>query len=102
MSGKLVTDHHYHLWTDALHARALAHQARNKWDRGTYVRWATTTAWTVLEVACQNALNDPKISYRFRENLDAAIAGQKLGPLDWSSGTWKAVSELHATRKGLA
>jgi hypothetical protein len=37
---KLIENNHYHIWTDALHARALAHEASNRWDRGTYVRWS--------------------------------------------------------------
>jgi hypothetical protein len=101
MSGypKIVESQHYHLWTDALHARALAHQACNRWDRGTYVRWAVTTAWTVLEIACQNALNEPNISYSFRRNLDTAIARSSLTSLDWGSGIWQEVLQLQRVRK---
>ena len=69
---KIVEGPHYHLWTDALHARALAKQANNRWDRGTYVRWTVTTAWTVLEMACEDALETPGIGRRFKENRDAA------------------------------
>jgi hypothetical protein len=96
---KIIVNTHHHLWTDALHARALAHQALNKWDRGTYVRWAVTTSWTVLEVACQDALNEQKISYSFQKNLDAAIEQQKLAKLDWGSGLWQQVKALQETRK---
>jgi hypothetical protein len=56
---KLVDTPHYHLWTDALHLRALAHHARNQWDRGTYVRSALIVAWTSLELACDDALDTP-------------------------------------------
>jgi len=97
---KIVETPHYHLWTDALHARALAHQARNKWDRGTYVRWAVTTAWTVLEIACQEALQEPRISYSFRRKLDAALRDRSLPPLDWGSGLWQKVTEIQEARKG--
>jgi hypothetical protein len=97
---KIVENPHYHLWTDALHARSLAHQAHNQWDRGAYVRWAVTTSWTVLEIACQVALSEPNISYRFRENLDAAIAKQGFSKLDWGSGLWQQVIELQDKRKG--
>lgn len=97
---KIVENPHYHLWTDALHARSLAHQAHNKWDRGTYVRWAVTTAWTVLEIACQVALSEPNISYRFRENLDAVIEKQGFSKLDWGRGLWQQVAELQEKRKG--
>ncbi len=54
----------YHLWTDALHGRALAREAENAWDRGTYVRWTVITAWTAFEVVCGDALN---VSERLRE-----------------------------------
>jgi len=101
MTSKLVEDAHYHLWTDALHARALAHEARNKWDRGTYVRWAIITSWTVLEVACQEALDDPTISYRFKPNLNEAIRLKGLPVLSWGAGIWQAVSGLQEARKGL-
>ena len=97
---KIVENAHYHLWTDALHARALAHQARNKWDRGTYVRWTVTTAWTVLEVACQHALKDDRISYSFHKNLDAAIRRNSLPPIIWGSGLWQKVTAIQEARKG--
>lgn len=97
---KIVESPHYHLWTDALHARALAHQARNKWDRGTYVRWTVNTAWTTLEVACQDALQDTSISYSFRKNLDKAIQNKSLPPLDWGQGLWQEVQKVQDCRKG--
>ena len=96
---KIVENAHYHVWTDALHARALANQARNKWDRGTYVRWAVTTSWTVLEIACQRALEKDSISYSFRKNLDSAIRCKSLPPLDWGTGLWQKVTQIQETRK---
>ena len=97
---KIIESPHYHLWTDALHARALARKANNKWDRGTYVRWAVTTSWSVLEIACQNALNEPNISYSFRKNLDTAIENQNIDRLEWGSGIWQRVSTLQNRRNG--
>ncbi len=97
---KIVESRHYHVWTDALHARALSHQANNAWDRGTYVRWTVNTAWTVLEIACQDALDDKNISYRFRDNLDEAIKRKFFDPLDWGSGIWQSVLILQEQRKG--
>jgi hypothetical protein len=97
---KIVESPHYHLWTDALHARSLARQANNKWDRGAYVRWAVTTSWTVLEIACQDALAEPKISYSFRKRLDEALKKQGFPNLDWGSGLWQRVEKLLETRKG--
>ena len=91
---KIIDSPHYHIWTDALHARALAHQAKNKWDRGTYVRWVVTTAWTALEIACQDALNQPSISYSFKKNLDEAIAQQNFKKIVWGSGIWQRVTAL--------
>jgi hypothetical protein len=96
---KVVQSSHYHLWTDALHARALARQAHNKWDRGTYVRWCVNTAWTALEVACQDATGDSAISYRFREKLDSALNRLGLSPLDWEKGLWQKVTGLQERRK---
>jgi len=99
-SNAVQTPHH-HLWTDALHSRALAGEARNKWDRGTYVRWTIVTAWTVLEISCQDALNDPEISYRFKENTDEAVRRNGLTPLDWGAGVWQRVRTLQERRKTL-
>lgn len=96
---KLVNNHHYHLWTDALHIRALSHQAKNKWDRGTYVRLAIITAWTVLEIACQDALDDPSISYSFKRNVDDAVSKRSLPKLDWSQGVWQRVIKVQEARK---
>jgi hypothetical protein len=96
---KLIEDNHYHLWTDALHARELARQTNNRWDRGTYVRWAIVTAWTVLEMACQDAVEDINISRRFKDNLDNALAEKSLQPLDWSRGIWQQVLKVQDLRK---
>jgi hypothetical protein len=98
---KVVTSPHYHIWTDALHARALAHQAQNKWDRGTYVRWAITTSWTVLEMACEDALQKKGIGRSFKVNLDKAVAEFSLDEIDWGSGTWQQITELHKMRTSL-
>jgi hypothetical protein len=96
---KLVDSNHYHLWTDALHARQLSHQTKNKWDRGSYVRWTIITAWIVLEMSCQDALEEPNISYSFRQNLDDAVANKGFHALDWSKGIWQSVTQLLALRK---
>lgn len=96
---KIVDNNHYHLWTDALHARALAHQATNKWDCASYVRWTLTTAWTVLEIACQDALEEPEISYSFKKKLNCAIEQKSLPPLNWGEGIWQAVLNVQELRK---
>ena len=98
---KIVETAHYHIWTDALHARALAHQSHNKWDRGTYVRWAITTSWTVFEMACEDALKEKGIGKSFRKNLDAAVIKRGLSQIEWGMGVWQQISKLHTTRKAL-
>ena len=95
----LVDSNHCHLWTDALHVRELARVAVNRWDRGTYVRLTVVLTWTALEIACQHALGTPEIGYRFKENLDKAIACRGLSALDWSQGVWQRVRELQERRK---
>jgi len=96
---KLIENNHYHIWTDALHARALSHETNNRWDRGTYVRWTIMTGWIALEIACQEALEEPKISYRFKDNLDKAIKRKSLLKLDWGKGIWQQVANLQEVRK---
>ena len=96
---KLVTTSHYHLWTDALHARALAHQARNDWDRGTYVRWAVNTAWTAFETACEDALGVTGLGNRFKEKVNDAVSSLSLPPLNWGAGIWQRILNIYALRK---
>lgn len=96
---KIVDSPHYHIWTDALHARELARQARNRWDRGTYVRWAIMTSWTALEIACEDALEKSGIGRRFKENLNEAVKAKNLPDLDWGSGVWQKVLSVHKLRK---
>ncbi|HEY0657480.1 MAG TPA: hypothetical protein VGD05_03355, partial [Pyrinomonadaceae bacterium] len=82
---------HYHLWTDVLHARELAHQADNKWDSAAYVRWTVIIGWIALEIACQDALDEPKISYSFKNNLDNEIYKKGLKKINWGQGIWHKV-----------
>jgi hypothetical protein len=96
---KIVDSAHYHIWTDALHARELAKQAKNDWDRGTYVRWTVTSAWTALEMVCEDTLGTKGIGRRFKENLDTAIAKNGLPSLNWGSGIWQRISAIHQERK---
>lgn len=95
---RVILDNRHHLWTDVLHARVLATQTGDRWDRGSYVRWAVVFACIVLEASCQDALGDPRISYRFRENLDRAIRNRGLPPLTWGSGIWQEVTKLRRLR----
>jgi len=57
------------------------------------------TSWVALEIACQDALEDPNISYRFKDNLNEAIEKNSLSKLDWSKGIWQKVLILHELRK---
>lgn len=82
-----------------MHARELARQAKNKWDRGAYVRWAVTSAWTALEMVCGDTLHTKGIGRRFKENLDAAIKKNNIPALDWGSGIWQRIATLCQTRK---
>lgn len=99
MRPVLVDSSQCHLWTDALHTRELARHARNKWDRGTYVRNCVATAWTSLETSCQDALSSNAIGYSFKVNLDKALTDLSLPAIDWSSGLWQQVRALQETRK---
>lgn len=98
MSSVLVDSSQCHLWTDALHARQLARDARNRWDRGTYVRMCVSTAWIAMEVACQDALQTTKIGNGFKRNLNQALEDQNCKPIDWSQGLWQRVISLLVLR----
>lgn len=99
MNPILVDSCQCHLWTDVLHVRQLARDSQNRWDRGTYVRLCVVSAWTALEVACQEALNSPEIGYKFKVNLDRAVSDSGLKPLDWSRGIWQDVRRIQELRK---
>ncbi len=96
---KLITSSEYHLWNDALHARALAKETEDKWNRGTYVRWTVTTVWTVLEMCCREALNNNDIGHRFKDDIKDTIKEKGLSPIDWGTGIWQKVLELKDRRK---
>lgn len=88
-----------HLWTDALHASSLAKEARNKWDRGTYVRFCIMTAWTALETSCQDALEVNNLGYSFKANLDSALSQKGIEPIKWGEGIWQKIAQLQNRRK---
>lgn len=89
----------FHIWSDALHARQLAREANNKWDRGTYVRWTIITAWIAFELTCEDVLETSGLGYRFKENLDEAIRLKGLENLNWDSAVWQGVLKVHHDRK---
>jgi hypothetical protein len=94
-----VESPHYHVWTDALHARHLAGRASNDWDRGSYVRWAVNTAWTAFEMACEEALGVTNLGNRFKEQLNKAFEAKGKPPPNWGSGLWQEVLQVYGLRK---
>jgi hypothetical protein len=97
--AKIVTTSEYHLWTDALHARALANQTKNVWDRGAYVRWSVNTAWTCFETACSDAFGVSGLGMRFRDTLDDHLKLVGHPAIDWSHGIWQQVLAVYKIRK---
>lgn len=96
---KLVESAQYHLWTDALHGRALARQAKNNWDRGTYVRWTILSAWSAFEMVCGDVLEASGLGMRFKDNLDKAVAAKGLPRVDWGQGIWQRAAKVYEVRK---
>jgi hypothetical protein len=96
---KVINSINYHLWTDALHGRALARQTRNDWDRGTYVRWTIQSAWTAFETVCGEVLNAPGLGMRFKDGLNQALANKGLPTVTWGSGVWQKILQVYDTRK---
>jgi hypothetical protein len=73
---KLIDSTQYHVWSDPLHARELARQTKNDWDRGAYVRWTIQTAWSAFENFCTEALGASGLGIRFKERFDQALAAK--------------------------
>ncbi len=96
---KVIDSIHYHVWSDALHARQLARQTHSPWDRGAYVRWTIQTAWSAFENVCSDALGAKGLGMRFRERFDEAVAVKGLPALDWGSGIWQQVMQVYGIRK---
>lgn len=91
---------HYHLWTDVVHARQLARDSVDEWDRGTYVRWTIQSAWSAFESTCEDVLQTRDLGMRFKDRFDAALLAQKPGaPIDWGRGLWQQVLEVYQLRK---
>jgi hypothetical protein len=83
----------YHIWTDALHARELARTTQGFWDRGAYVRWSVTSAWTTFEAVAGAALNY-SLGGNFKSKLKNALAKHEI-PLDWQLSPWADIGELY-------
>lgn len=97
LATRSVESSEYHVWTDALHARELARQTPDRWDRGSYVRWSITSAWTAFEMACALAVGASAVGKRFKDELNGALEGRGVR-LDWGSGIWQRVSEVQQLR----
>jgi hypothetical protein len=94
-----VDSPHYHLWTDALHARYLARNAQNAWDLGTYVRWTVSSAWTAFEATCEEVLKTDRLGSEFELRFDLAADAGGIPPPDWGRGLWQKVSTAYEWRK---
>lgn len=85
-------DPHFHLWTDALHAKALAHQSKNDWNRGTYVRWCIITTSIVFEMMCSQALKI-RITRDLKGTVNNELKRKGLELISWEKGIWKEMSD---------
>ncbi len=96
---KLIESRAYHLWTDALHRRALARQTSDNWDRGTYVRWTIISAWMTFESVCAEVLEEDGLGNRFKDKMDEAVSRNGLSQIDWSHGIWQKILKVYGVRK---
>ncbi len=96
---KVIDSIQYHVWSDALHARQLAKQTENPWDRGAYVRWAIQTAWSAFENICIDVLAAEGLGMRFKDRFDEAVAAKGLAAVDWGQGLWQQVLRVYSMRK---
>lgn len=99
--SKLVDTKSYHVWTDALHARALVQQTKSEWDRSTYCRWAIVSAWTAFEIACEDATGASGLGIRFKEKLDTQLQGIGAPRIDWGQGIWQRIQGVYRWRKDI-
>ena len=96
---KVIDSTQYHLWTDALHGRELARQAKNAWDRGVYVRWAIMSAWSAFETAAGDALAAARLGTDFQRKFNRALTRMGIPSVDWDQGFWLGVSQVYGLRK---
>ncbi len=99
MNIRSVETPHYHIWTDALHGRRLAREATNEWDRGSYVRWTISSAWTAFESTCEHLTGASGLGMRFKDRLSEALDAKGLQQPDWGSGLWQDVLTMYQLRK---
>lgn len=96
---KTIDSIQYHVWSDALHALALARMTQSRWDRGAYVRWSIQTAWSAFENVCTEVLQVTGLGNRFKERFDNALQKNNLPAVDWSQGVWQKVRQVYELRK---
>lgn len=99
MTRRSVDSPHCHIWTDALHGRRLAREAKDDWNRGTYVRWTVASAWTAFEATCEHLTGVSGLGMRFKEHLDEALINKGLAKPDWGAGLWQRVLRVDDMRK---
>lgn len=99
MQSRSVESLHYHVWTDALRGRDLAQTARDEWDRGTFVRWSISSAWTAFEHAVNDALGLTSTGSHFWPHFDDGCRKLGIDPPQRGHGLWQQVAEIHILRK---
>ncbi len=87
------------IWSDALHFSFLAKNTEDKWDMSTYVRGTIINCWIVIENEFCDLLEDDKISYRFKQNVEEAVAKLGKESIEWKSGWGQKLAILHGKRK---
>ena len=53
----------------------------------------------VLEEACRDALEDRKIGYSFKEDVNRAVKAKGLPAINWGTGVWQQVRKVQKDRK---
>lgn len=99
MQSRSVESPHYHVWTDALRGRDLAQSATDEWDRGTFVRWSISSAWTAFEHAVNEALGLNSVGTNFWQNFDAGCSALGITPPPRGQGLWQNVAQIQKHRK---
>lgn len=129
VSRRAVSSAGAHMWSDALFARERARDYEKRieqlherleetpsthriahlhaelvqcaWDRGVYVRWTITTAWTAFERACELAFPAASVNKGKRGllgNISNELQALGLAPLDLKTRPWSLLNETRELR----